>query len=94
MMLFAEEEALGQTMSRTEMPFSGILATDDDRQRNAQMLSLIGCDVPLVGVGEVLEDDLRDVQLIATPLSSASAGIGSRATIIRRIIDFNCFIIL
>ena len=31
------------------------------------MLSLIGCDVPLVGVGKVLEDDLRDVQLIATP---------------------------
>jgi hypothetical protein len=65
MMFFAKEETLWQAMSRTEMPLSGILATDDDGKRYAQMLSLIGCDVPLVSIGQVFKDNLWDVQFLA-----------------------------
>ena len=67
MVLFAEEETIGQTVSRTEMPFSGVPATDDDRQGNAEMLTLVRGDVPLVRVGQVLENDLRDVDLLVFP---------------------------
>ena len=67
-MLFAEKEAIGQTVSRTEMPLSGILTTDDDRQRDAQVLTLVGGDVPLIGVGQVFEYDLWDVDLLVTTL--------------------------
>ena len=67
-MLFAEEELFGQTVSGAEEPLlSWIITrtTDDDRQRDAQVLALIGGDVPLIRVGQVLEDDLRDVDLLA-----------------------------
>ena len=67
MVLLAEEEALGETVSSTEMPLSGILTTDDDRQRDAQVLALVGGDVPLVRVGQVLENDLRYIDLLAFP---------------------------
>jgi len=65
MVLFAEKEAIRQTVSRTDMPFSRISATDDDRQRDAQVLALVGGDVPLIRVGQVLKNDLRDVDLLA-----------------------------
>ena len=66
-MLFTEEEALGKTVSRTEMPLSGILTTDDDGQRDAQMLALVGGNVPLIRVSQMLEHDLGDVDLLAFP---------------------------
>ena len=64
--LFAEEEAIGQTVSRTEMPLTGILTTDDDRQRNAQMLSLVRGDVPLIRVGQVFKNNLRNIDLLTS----------------------------
>ena len=48
MMFFTEVKGLRKTVSRTEGPLTSILTTDNDRQRYAQMLTLIGGDVPLV----------------------------------------------
>jgi hypothetical protein len=67
MVLFAKEKAIWKTMSRTEVPFPGISTTDDNGQWDAQMLALVGGDMPLIGIGEVMEDNLWDVERISFP---------------------------
>ncbi len=50
-MLLAEEELIGQTVSGTEEPLlSGIITrtTKDDGQRNADMMALVAGDMPFV----------------------------------------------
>ena len=68
MSILIEEETLRQAVSSTEMPLSSLRAADDDRQRYAQMLTLIGGDMPLIGIGKVFEHYLGDVQLLTFSL--------------------------
>ena len=77
MMLFAEEELIGQTVSGTEEPLlSGIITrtTKDDGQRYADMMALVAGDMPFVRVGQVLEHNLGDVELLTFSTLASQGG--------------------
>ena len=76
-MLLAEEELIGQTVSGTEEPLlSGIITrtTKDDGQRNADVMALVAGDMPFVRVGQVLEYNLRDVVLLTFSTLACQGG--------------------
>ena len=76
-MLLAEEELIGQTVSGTEEPLlSGIITrtTKDDGQRNADMMALVAGDMPFVRVGQVLEYNLGDVELLTFSTLASQGG--------------------
>ena len=70
MMLFTEEEGLWQSVGCAEMPLACILAPDDDGQGHTEMLAFVRGDMPLIGIGQVLQHNLRDVQFLAFCLFS------------------------
>ena len=70
MCLFVKEEAIGQTMFCAEVPSTRVRTPEDNRQRNAQMLTLVRSNVPLVGIGQVFEHDFRDVEFLLLLLIS------------------------
>ena len=65
MVLFAEEEAFGQAMSRTEVPLASVLTSYDDGKRYAKVLALVGGNVPLVGIGKVFQHNLGNIEFFA-----------------------------
>ena len=60
------------------MPFAGILTSDDDRKGYAEMLAVVGGDVPLVRVGQVFEHDLGDVELLTFTTLAGQSGHGQQ----------------
>ena len=66
--LGVEEELPGQRVGRAAMPAAVGRAAHDDGQGDAQVFALIRGDVPLVGIRQVFQDNLRDVQFFSPTL--------------------------
>ena len=76
-MLLAEEELLGQTVSGAEEPLlSGIIArtTKDDGQRYADVMTLVAGYMPFVRVGQVLKHYLGDIELLVVVALASQCG--------------------
>ena len=65
MVRLVEEEVAGQRLLRAERPFSRGTASQDDGQRNAH----IARNVPLVGIRQVVEHNLGDVDGLLFPIA-------------------------